>query len=93
MGDQDTATTPAKSERMHTQIKNSKLVVIPNAGHTSTVEEPEAVTKEMESFLLVFSQVSIDGRGQNRLRLRAVFFFAALNPPVGAGGSDPSSQP
>ncbi len=43
--------------------------------------------------LLVFSQGSIDGRGQNRLRLRAVFFFAALNPPVGAGGSDPSSQP
>ncbi|GEM_PF-3164098 len=45
------------------------------------------------SFTLVFSQVSIDGRGQNRLRLRAGFFFAALNPPVGAGGSDPSSQP
>jgi len=32
-------------------------------------------------------------RGQNRLRLRAGFFFAALKPPVGAGGSDPSSQP
>jgi len=30
---------------------------------------------------------SIDG-GQNRLRLRAGFFFATLNPPVGAGGSD-----
>jgi pimeloyl-ACP methyl ester carboxylesterase len=51
VGDQDVATVPAKAERMHTGIPNSKLVVIPGAGHTSTVEEPVAVTAAMEEFL------------------------------------------
>jgi pimeloyl-ACP methyl ester carboxylesterase len=36
---------------MHARIPNSRLVVIPGAGHTSTVEEPVAVTAAMEEFL------------------------------------------
>jgi 3-oxoadipate enol-lactonase len=51
VGDQDVATVPAKAELMHAGIPNSKLVVIPGAGHTSTVEEPEAVTAAMSEFL------------------------------------------
>lgn len=51
VGDQDVATVPAKAERMHERIRNSELVVIPGAGHTSTVEEPEAVTTAMLEFL------------------------------------------
>jgi 3-oxoadipate enol-lactonase len=51
VGDQDVATVPAKAERMHERIPNSELVVIPGAGHTSTVEEPEAVTRAMLAFL------------------------------------------
>jgi 3-oxoadipate enol-lactonase len=51
VGDQDVATVPAKSERMHARIAGSQLVVIPNAGHTSPVEEPEAVTAALRSFL------------------------------------------
>lgn len=51
VGDQDVATVPAKAERMHAGIPKSKRVVIPGAGHTSTVEEPAAVTAAMEEFL------------------------------------------
>jgi len=50
-GDQDIATVPAKSERIHSQIAGSKLVIIPGAGHTSTLEEPEAVNKCIIEFL------------------------------------------
>lgn len=51
VGDQDVATVPEKSERMHQQIRNSDLVVIPGAGHTSTVEEPAAVNRALSEFL------------------------------------------
>ena len=51
VGDQDVATVPAKSERIHAQIAGSRLVVIPGAGHTSTVEEPEAINKVLLEFL------------------------------------------
>lgn len=51
VGDQDVATVPAKAERMQERIRGSKLVVIPGAGHTSTVEEPEAVNEALRAFL------------------------------------------
>lgn len=51
VGDQDVATVPAKAERIHAQIAGSRLVVIPGAGHTSTVEEPEAVNNALLAFL------------------------------------------
>ncbi len=51
VGDQDVATVPEKSRRMHERIPDSRLVIIPGAGHTSTVEEPEAVTAAIEEFL------------------------------------------
>lgn len=51
VGDQDVATVPEKAERMHRRITGSKLVVIPGAGHTSSVEEPEAVNAAIEGFL------------------------------------------
>jgi pimeloyl-ACP methyl ester carboxylesterase len=51
VGDQDVATAPAKAERIHARIPGSKLVVIPGAGHTSSVEEPEAVNAAIEQFL------------------------------------------
>ena len=51
VGDQDVATIPAKSKLLHARIPNSKLVVVPGAGHTSTVEEPVAVTTIMAEFL------------------------------------------
>jgi len=51
VGDQDVATVPAKAERIHAQIQGSRLVIIPGAGHTSTVEEPEAVNQALLEFL------------------------------------------
>ncbi len=51
VGDQDVATVPAKSERMHRRIAGSKLVIIPGAGHSSTIEEPAAVNAALEEFL------------------------------------------
>ena len=51
VGDQDVATVPAKAELMHARVPNSKLIVIPGAGHSSTVEEPVAVTTSMTEFL------------------------------------------
>lgn len=51
VGDQDVATVPAKAKRIHDQITGSKLVVIPGAGHTSAIEEPEAINKVIIDFL------------------------------------------
>lgn len=51
VGEQDVATTPEKSEYLHKYIPGSKLVYIPRAGHTSSVEEPAAVNTAIEEFL------------------------------------------
>jgi 3-oxoadipate enol-lactonase len=53
VGDEDIATIPAKSRRINTAIKNSQLVVIPHAGHSSTIETPEAVTQALARFLAI----------------------------------------
>jgi pimeloyl-ACP methyl ester carboxylesterase len=58
VGDQDVATVPAKAELMHARIPNSKLVVFSGAGHTSTVEEPVAVTAAMRNFSVVWEAES-----------------------------------
>jgi len=50
-GDQDVATPPAKAKRIKAQIANSRLVVIPGAGHSSTIEEPAAVNAAILGFL------------------------------------------
>ena len=41
----------ARAERMARAIPGARLVVIPRAGHTSSVEEPEAVTRALGEFL------------------------------------------
>jgi pimeloyl-ACP methyl ester carboxylesterase len=51
VGDQDVATIPAKSERIQAQIAGSRLVIIPGAGHTATVEEPVAINQALMAFL------------------------------------------
>lgn len=51
VGDQDVATVPHKSERIHGRIEGSQMKVIPGAGHTASIEEPEAVTGAIEQFL------------------------------------------
>lgn len=51
VGEEDVATVPAKSEYLHQHISDSRLVRIPRAGHTSSVEEPELVNEAIEVFL------------------------------------------
>ncbi|TAH18697.1 MAG: alpha/beta hydrolase [Cytophagales bacterium] len=51
VGDEDVATVPEKSQRLHSQIKNSKFILIKNAGHSSSVEEPMQINKAIENFL------------------------------------------
>lgn len=51
VGEEDVATPPPKAERIAAGITGARIVRIPHAGHSSTVEEPEAVTSAMESFL------------------------------------------
>jgi 3-oxoadipate enol-lactonase len=58
VGDQDVATTPAKARRIQERIPNSRLVIIPGAGHSSTIEEPQAVNTALLDFLNSLQRVS-----------------------------------
>ena len=51
VGDEDAATPRPKAERIAAAITGAKLVSIPRAGHSSTVEEPALVTAAIEQFL------------------------------------------
>lgn len=51
VGDQDVATVPAKARRIQQGIPGSRLEVIPGGGHTSTVEEPDAINALLAPFL------------------------------------------
>jgi 3-oxoadipate enol-lactonase len=51
VGQQDVATVPKRSERMQARIPDSRLVIIPNAGHMTPVEAPQAVNDALEEFL------------------------------------------
>jgi pimeloyl-ACP methyl ester carboxylesterase len=51
VGDEDVATPRTKSEALVAGVAGARLVTIPRAGHSSTVEEPAAVTAALEGFL------------------------------------------
>jgi pimeloyl-ACP methyl ester carboxylesterase len=51
VGDGDQLTPPALSEEMAGLIPGSKLVVIPDCGHLSTLERPEAVTQALVAWV------------------------------------------
>jgi pimeloyl-ACP methyl ester carboxylesterase len=44
VGDGDELTPPTLSQEIAAGIRGSRLVVIPDCGHLSTVERPQAVT-------------------------------------------------
>ncbi len=58
VGDEDVATPRAKAERIAGAIPHATLVGIPRAGHSSTVEEPAAVTAALEAFLTTLPRSS-----------------------------------
>lgn len=51
VGDDDVATPPAKAERLAALIRGAELVRIADSGHSSTVEQPAAVTDLLGAFL------------------------------------------
>ena len=51
VGEEDVATPPPRAERICAAIPGSRLVRIPRAGHSSTLENPEAVNAALDSFL------------------------------------------
>ncbi len=48
VGDEDVATVPEKSERIHQEIESSELVVFRGAGHSSSIETPDQVMELIE---------------------------------------------
>ncbi len=51
VGEHDRATPPAKARAIAEAIPGARLVVIPGAGHTSTLEAPDAVNAAITAFL------------------------------------------
>jgi pimeloyl-ACP methyl ester carboxylesterase len=51
VGDEDTLTPVAESEKLAQTIPNAELVVLPRAGHLSSVEQPEAFNAAFAAFL------------------------------------------
>jgi 3-oxoadipate enol-lactonase len=49
-GEEDTAVVSARSRRTAGQIPGAKFVSIPRAGHSSSLEEPEAVNQALDAF-------------------------------------------
>lgn len=51
VGDEDTATVPEKSRRMHERIAGSEMTIVRGAGHSSTIEQPAQVTSSIRDFI------------------------------------------
>jgi pimeloyl-ACP methyl ester carboxylesterase len=51
VGDEDVATPLSKAQQIVAAISGARLEVVARAGHSSTVEEPVAVTKLIEDFI------------------------------------------
>jgi 3-oxoadipate enol-lactonase len=51
VGDGDSLTPPPLSEQMHQAIGGSEYVLLPNAGHLSSLEQPDAFTAALARFL------------------------------------------
>ena len=51
VGDEDVGTPPAMAERIADAISGAKLIVVPGAGHGSTLEQPAVVTAAIGAFL------------------------------------------
>ena len=51
VGEEDVATVPLKSERICAAINGARMQVMPRAGHSATIEEPDEVNARVEAFL------------------------------------------
>jgi pimeloyl-ACP methyl ester carboxylesterase len=51
VGDQDAISPPAEMKAIAAAIPNAEFVVIPNSGHMTTMENPEAVNQALSGFI------------------------------------------
>ena len=51
VGKEDKSLPVARSQVIHDQLADSELVVIPEAGHLSAIEQPERVNAAVRNFL------------------------------------------
>lgn len=51
VGADDVATPIAKAEALHKLIPGSRLEIVPDAGHSSTIEQPDAISDLLEAFI------------------------------------------
>jgi pimeloyl-ACP methyl ester carboxylesterase len=56
VGDEDVATPPPKARRIHEHIPGSRLARIAKAGHSSSLEQPAAVTQVLSDFFSTLPQ-------------------------------------
>lgn len=59
VGEKDGVTPPEHAREMADAIPDAKLVVVPNAGHVSTLEQPEAVNAALLDWLTAWSARSM----------------------------------
>ncbi|MFT4074311.1 MAG: alpha/beta fold hydrolase [Asticcacaulis sp.] len=52
VGDKDPLTPPDRAEEMAAAIPNARLVIVPECGHLSTLEQPEAVNRALIEWLM-----------------------------------------
>jgi 3-oxoadipate enol-lactonase len=50
-GENDSTVSPANQQFLAQNIKNSRQVIIPNAGHAVTIDQPETINEEIVKFL------------------------------------------
>jgi pimeloyl-ACP methyl ester carboxylesterase len=50
-GEEDRDVPPLRSEALHAALPDSRMVRIPAAGHSATIEQPEAVNAALKAFL------------------------------------------
>lgn len=68
VGEEDVATVPIKSERLHRQIARSMLVRVPHCGHSSSLETPGAVIHAMEQLFAEIhrqDEIAARAKGEN----------------------------
>jgi 3-oxoadipate enol-lactonase len=51
VGEEDTLTPPSDARQMATQIPDSRMLILPEAGHLSNLENPKAFNTALRGFL------------------------------------------
>jgi pimeloyl-ACP methyl ester carboxylesterase len=53
VGEEDIATPPKEGRKLHEAIPGATLLIIPKAGHSSSIEQPKAVTQAIVKFIQI----------------------------------------